>query len=1330
MRRFLLYLVLFLFLPTCFAGQFTYSAKKRVFKVCNLLMDSAPYNPSDPNSPPENSDPYVFYVLDSREDLKPYGWELINPLAPATVSPEIAYRWNYRDRRDPQNPYYVGQPVKKNMACYWEVLLSEVSVEDLLQFDLVFITNHRFTTFTPQDLEKLRRFVDAGGHLWIDDCSGFRIADANFITPLQFTNEGPRGVAIVADPYHPLLSYPFQLTYQEISQLGDKNINNYFISVYDPAVLQPVVLNYHSSRPDRPYIAAGQYGAGLIIATSGDVGCDINDPCGGRSTSSGQNSGAYAGEYIQNAHSEDIKLVWNMILWANSWSSFRKDSRQSALSYEEIKPPLDAKWEFSGDTFGIYSPVVWNGIVVTVSNNGVVYAFDADPYRDIDNDGNPDDGVANPFNPTLPYDLLWSYNTGATPVSGASLSPLVTSIWLGPPGETVEVVIAPVGNRLVCLPLYPPNPNVLAPIWQRALPGAITTSPVLVRGAIFVGSGNMLYALRTTDGFDLGAPIALGSFTAFTTAPSVAGQANNRNHERIAIGGSTATGSGIQYLEWNWARGRFEMRGIVALDSAPLSAIIFTPDDNLICTTAGGWIYKIPWGSARPAWRYYAGRPMFYPPAVSYKQGMIYAVAPDGGVYALELNPTFRIRLHYPVAEGSIPFVRYASTADADVQTIANALGINIDVPPLGAPPRYDFNPQTGEITFTEGLAMSARDVSPQYLLRVEYYDVQRNRRVEHWLLSDTYPVQQGGAWYNGYAISPNLYCFVLPTNLVWRRNTDLDGAPLVPNCAPVVLDEVVYVGASLKLVALQGDPRTAKLGDRISILDIQSGSLYDTTNSYLFNEEALSTPPPNPPVYLVQKPFPGGILFSQSMGLIANLAGASKTLLLTFFQGWLLALHEPTYLIADNGGILEGNVDFDKVDSVGRVAGKLSWSIDSVIWRSPDGQSVTQPLTYPQVVRQLGANSFLVVDTGSNRILITDRGGVVQWQVGDLSWAGFGNPNQAIGSWESSSLGQPSDAWRWAFTLPDPQNPNASLTRYFTLIADPGNFRIVSLVEEWNPSARQWTNRSIVWATRTQREGRKYIFTKIIPVETINDPAHPQAGAIWRFWTVVANYRLTLEWRNNQRELAKEEPGVSLVMINRAYEAEPGLGIVYAFSKVQRPNGDICRITAVNSLVQIMTDNVNGVYDLLISGIISPEDTTKPPVVGVFRLLLPNQVFDPASPFVGSDVALPVAWEYIADDWLLTNPQGRHPLSAVDARHFFPVDAKQMASGEYLIALANPSASEVIMVNPLNNRMLWAVVEMAEPQEKQRVTGFETIRVYHRLKQPVFVDTLKGGSM
>jgi hypothetical protein len=216
--------------------------------------------------------------------------------------------------------------------------------------------------------------------------------------------------------------------------------------------------------------------------------------------------------------------------------------------------------------------------------------------------------------------------------------------------------------------------------------------------------------------------------------------------------------------------------------------------------------------------------------------------------------------------------------------------------------------------------------------------------------------------------------------------------------------------------------------------------------------------------------------------------------------------------------------------------------------------------------------------------------------------------------------------------------------------------------------------------------------------------------------------------------------------MFNRAYENEPypcSMGIVYSFTKVvdtfnllpATPHlpDKLYRFSTINSLT-IGYHPLIGTEELLVTGTLIPITSEGqeplPPIVGVFKLALPNAVFDPASPPIPPDTPLELRWCYLAGDWLSTAPAQRHTsFVPIDERFFLPTDAKMLATGEYVIALAHPSASEVIMVRE-NRSMDWALVEMAEPQEKQRTTGFNPIRRYYRLRQPIFIDTLKGGVM
>src|SRR3954453_6370605 len=66
----------------------SYASDRRQVRACVLVS-----NASASLSGKENIVPYVFYVMDNRQDLKPNGWEFVNPLAPATITGDIYARW-------------------------------------------------------------------------------------------------------------------------------------------------------------------------------------------------------------------------------------------------------------------------------------------------------------------------------------------------------------------------------------------------------------------------------------------------------------------------------------------------------------------------------------------------------------------------------------------------------------------------------------------------------------------------------------------------------------------------------------------------------------------------------------------------------------------------------------------------------------------------------------------------------------------------------------------------------------------------------------------------------------------------------------------------------------------------------------------------------------------------------------------------------------------------------------------------------------------------------------------------------------------------------------
>jgi hypothetical protein len=433
---------------SAFAGSQTYYEHKRILNVGLLTMESTGY---------ELPDPYIFYIMDVRSDLKPQGWEFVNPLAPPGVKKN-------------EGRLYVGGKLVR--PAYWEVRLGDVHVEDLLQYDLLFITNHMPTWFTPSDREALRKLVDAGGIIWMDDCQNMRIQGfqrpgdsgngSSFFLDLQFwgSGGGARGRAVIVPEQrlHPLLTTPYWLTDRNVQILGDKHVGDYFMCTWssdaptmlppDPRVLTPIVWNVASGRdpfnggPGLPMVAAGQYGAGFIICTSTDVGCGINDPCGAPGDQG--NGGPVCGPNIQLSNTEDLKFAYNVVSWSFSWNAAKKNSRRTGASREDL--PSSFKWSFEagatklpgmwnggGEGLVTSSPVMVKGVIFCGGPDGRLYAFDGIPERDLDNDGNPDDGFPD-YNEGYPYDLIWWTPQPVAQGGLALSSPLLVSTYDPVPG--------------------------------------------------------------------------------------------------------------------------------------------------------------------------------------------------------------------------------------------------------------------------------------------------------------------------------------------------------------------------------------------------------------------------------------------------------------------------------------------------------------------------------------------------------------------------------------------------------------------------------------------------------------------------------------------------------------------------------------------------------------------------------------------------------------------------------------------------------------------------------------------------------------------------------
>ncbi|MDH7482580.1 MAG: hypothetical protein QHH26_11500 [Armatimonadota bacterium] len=376
------------------AAGFVYSGSRKEIKAGVLIFK---YNNAGNIEYSRASDPYIFYVMDQRSELKPAGWEFVNPLAPSRVTPDIINRWG--------SAYKAGDQVTKDMACYWEVKI-DAPFSDLAKFDVLFMTcpSSSNLLLKPRDIEKLRKMVDAGGVIWIEDRGGARFSDTNafFIRDLDFGTGGSPGLADVPNPAHPLLTMPFTLSWEEVSNLGPgpELIGRNFISAADPHYFAPVVLSQ-----GRLIVAAAQYGSGHIVAVGENVGTAISAAVG---------NGPYAKQNWMLAQTEDLKFAYNIVSWGSEHTTFHKNPRHTGYSFERMSNNLAILWKFLTPTGSMEtgsSPAFLDNMVFYVDNQGILHAFDLMPERDRDNDGNPDDGKPD-FGTGTPYDEVWFDQVG------------------------------------------------------------------------------------------------------------------------------------------------------------------------------------------------------------------------------------------------------------------------------------------------------------------------------------------------------------------------------------------------------------------------------------------------------------------------------------------------------------------------------------------------------------------------------------------------------------------------------------------------------------------------------------------------------------------------------------------------------------------------------------------------------------------------------------------------------------------------------------------------------------------------------------------------------
>lgn len=465
-----------------------YARKTTKINVGMLLIDSA----SGPGGVATNADPYVFYNLERRNDIKPAGWEFTNPLSSGTVTPQMQARWDaiYAALGLGPGPFVAGQRLSKNMAPYWEVVLSQISVEAISQFDVLCVHAPGTIFINPIDRAKLQAFLDSGGILWFDKAV-IQTVDAFRAFPVPFLTTNAGGNPLTIQPEHPLFNYPFKIQAGAAARLGYHNgshairqatLAGYGLVGYENIVstlfpdfflINPLVVNTAGI-----VIGIAPVGNGFLIVTSGNITSAINEPTGGTPFGGiGRNSGPIAGENFHNIPLNELKFAYNVLALAAGHQALSKGSRRLNSSFDDLGAPLLESWNdtslnlLQGDT-NYVPPVIYKGLVFVTAGD-TLYAFKSDPNRDLDGDGHNDDGLQD-YSLGASRDRVWVSTALQPPLS----SPVCAEV--SNPGPNVpsdQVYVIDGAGRLHVFDALPKSggrllgPNPIPPVQTITAPG-------------------------------------------------------------------------------------------------------------------------------------------------------------------------------------------------------------------------------------------------------------------------------------------------------------------------------------------------------------------------------------------------------------------------------------------------------------------------------------------------------------------------------------------------------------------------------------------------------------------------------------------------------------------------------------------------------------------------------------------------------------------------------------------------------------------------------------------------------------------------------------------
>ena len=419
-----------------------------------------------------NPAPHVWFSLDREFGVKPGNWQLSNPLAQAQLSSSVRDRWLALGG----NPPAVASRITKADAAYWEVRLNDLQEQQVNRFDVLLLPVAATIALNPRERELLRNFVDQGGTLWVDVIPGGRVEEVNSL-PIPFRTSNLGG-QVFADLAHPLMTNPVQITPEELNSLYSLTAVPNVITalpngafpgdrhgwiVPDSRKLEAV------AGPDlaNKTIAVAQWGNGYMVVTSRGLTEVLNrglTASGGISSNLGYAALRPVRDFPGTVAS---KLGFNILSLNSGYFGPGRSSRKSNSVPVEVTAPLLRRFETTQFIPAQGTNVAHYKGLIIMNSGGALVALDAEPSRDLDQDGSEDDGIVD--EPGSPVDVVWRANVDA------ASSPVVALVPNAPDGARDQVVVRTSDGGVVAIALG--IGNTADELYRIAAPGGSSNGP-------------------------------------------------------------------------------------------------------------------------------------------------------------------------------------------------------------------------------------------------------------------------------------------------------------------------------------------------------------------------------------------------------------------------------------------------------------------------------------------------------------------------------------------------------------------------------------------------------------------------------------------------------------------------------------------------------------------------------------------------------------------------------------------------------------------------------------------------------------------------------------